>query len=86
MKAIENLRRRPLGDIKPHIRCKAKKDLYTLTDGKAEFHIAKDEQGEITHKTKAGFIVRFDNGELRQVFDFQGEERLYRVDDEIELT
>lgn len=81
------LRALPVGDITP-VRVRAVKDLFWSDGEKQHLHAKIGSEGAIVHRSGAGFIVKFDSGEARQVFDFQGTmpPKLYRAEEEIALV
>ncbi len=83
---FDDLRLLPIGEVSP-VRVRAVADLYTDEDGVSRVHIKAGTEGTLKYRTGAGFIVAFDDGNVRQVFDFQGTMpvKLYRAEDEIAL-
>lgn len=61
------------------IRVRAVKDLYWSDGKRKHWHVKQGDEGYIVARTAAGFLVRFDSGQIRQVFDFG----LYKAEDEI---
>jgi hypothetical protein len=80
---FESVRCLRVGDIKPPVRVMATQDLYWYDGQKQHLHAAAGVCGAIIARTECGFMVKFDNGEYRQVLDFRGTEVGNKLEDEI---
>lgn len=83
---FDAFRSMPEGAMDP-VRVRAVKDLFWSDGETKHLHAKAGEAGTLVARTGAGFIVKFDSGEIRQVMDFQGTvpPRLYKAEEQIEL-
>ncbi len=71
-------------------RVRAVKDLITNDGPNEVVQIPQGSTGTVIYRTGAGVLVKFDGIEKpeyehRQVFDFTGQDKIYKLEDEIEL-
>ncbi len=84
MNTFDNLRAMKVGPVTP-MRVRAIKDLHWSIQEpqKESLHCSAGEAGWLVSRSPMGFIVKFDSGKIRQIFDMRGTGR--KAEDEIEL-